>query len=102
MKFFRKRSWNLLKFCLHYFDIDRINLNSNLSLFLLDGYVLIYNEGMFNKNDGTVAFLRLGFHSEQKIVSFAEDNKLLFIKVNFHPKMISILAGNTTLSKKYR
>lgn len=39
------------------------------SLFLVDGYDLLYNEGDFNRNDGVVVYIRSSLSYNHKIVA---------------------------------
>ena len=44
----------------------------DLSIYALDGYNILYNEGNYNKNDGTVIFIRIGLQYSHRVIQLGQ------------------------------
>lgn len=63
----------------------------NLSLYQLEGYSVIYNNGSLNQNDGVLVYLRQNINHDFKIVLFHEIS-LIELEITYLETKILILA----------
>lgn len=63
----------------------------DISLFRLENYNMIYNEGHFNQNDGVVIYLKSGINYESKIIRIG-DIKVINVLIYFNNQNLSITA----------
>lgn len=95
-----------LLFLSHLPDFDVIVLTethilNEISIFNIDGYDLIYNNGTYNKNDGVILYVKHGFKHSHSIIKLSEINAIeLKIKYNKEPITITALYKSPNLCPK--
>ncbi|KAJ8982402.1 hypothetical protein NQ317_017204 [Molorchus minor] len=64
----------------------------DLSIYNIKGYEIIYNDGKYNQNDGTIMYVKNDLEYNYKIINLSEKNRAILLNLMFSGKIIKILS----------